>query len=497
MTYKDLRSFMTELKEKNELIDVTKQIESGTELSAVMWELWDREGEKAPAVRFENIDRENMPIVTGLLSSFRRYAFALDLPKWDNAGYKEVKDCLAQKMQDPEAWPDPEVITPEQAPCKEVILEDDKAILDQLPILKWHDQDGGEYITWTCVVTHDEEWDATNVGTYRSMKVDDQTASVMSQRVQHIGIHQARHREQEEDPTMDAAIVLGPSPTLMMASTIKLPHPKYSEYNYAGTLAGTSIDVVECETSDLLVPANAEIIIEGEFLLDERVNDGGFVEYQGYVGAPQTTPPFKVKSITHRENPMFVTAISGHLYSESSFCYAPWLAIRLQRYADDAVVGFRDLAVLPSARGCIAIIQIDKRNPGWGKQALRSILGSGQGTALLNMAAVVDKDIDIYDLEDVMWAIGTRVDPELDMESYDPTTTAPLNPPGRDRIEDPRTGLPEYVICSKVGIDATLGTKEEPGRKRDSLEVAKIDPDVREKVQENWNEYIPENSLRF
>lgn len=486
MPYQDVRSFMEQLDEENEITTVNKHIDSGVELSAVAWELWDREGGRAPALQYNDVMDEPHPIVTGLLSSYRRYALALGLHDWDDAGYKEVKDHLVDKMADPQTWPDPDQVSQDEAPVKDVVYTDEEATLDKLPILKWHDQDGGKYLTWTNVITHDEEWDATNTGTYRSMKLDEQTLSVMSQRVQHIGIHQAR----QEGSTMPAAIALGPSPALMMASTIKLPHPRFSEYNYAGNLIGSPVEVVESETSDLMVPANAEIVIEGEFLLDERVSDKGFVEYQGYVGHPQTTPPFKVKAITHRQQPFFVTALSGHLYSESSFCYGPWLAIRLQRHAEDAVVGFRDLAMHASSRGTIAVVQIEKRNPGWGKQALRSILGSGQGSALLNMAIVVDEDIDIYDLEEVHWAMGTRVDPELDIEMYDAATTHPLNPPGRYRIDDPRTGIPEYVMCSKVGIDATLFTKEEPDRERDHLDIAEIDPEVREEVRANWDQYF-------
>jgi 4-hydroxy-3-polyprenylbenzoate decarboxylase len=502
MAFKDVRVFIKRLEEEGELIRVREPMRDGLEISAFMWELWDRMGEKAPAVIFENVEGYNMPVATGLLSSYRRYALALGMSNWKTAGYKEVKDRLVAVWEKPEKWIKPKVVSREEAPCKEVVLKGEEATLDKFPILKWHPQDGaegrcltkgweGRYITWPCVIQYDKGWNSYNVGTYRTMLQDSRTLTIMSQRLQHIGIYISRARAAgiKRYPT---AIAIGPPPTLMMASCMKMPHPSLSEYDFASTLMSEPLDLVKCETSDLLVPATAEIIIEGEMLLDQPpLTEGPFVEFQGYVGAGMETPPFKVTCITHRKDPIYLTAISGHKYSESCFCYVPWLALQLQAYAKEAVNGFRDLSVPLEGRGFIAVVQIEKRNPGWGKQATRAILGSGFGTALLNVAIAVDTDINIYDWGEVMWAVGTRVDPELDVEILHPATTAPLNPAGRSIIRDPRTGLPEYVTCSKMGIDATLKFAIEAGRTRDTLPVARLDPKVVEKIRKNWNRYFP------
>jgi len=502
MVFKDMRAYLKRLEEEGELIRVKEQIENGLEISAFMWELWDRMGEKAPAVMFENVKGYNIPVVTGLLSSYRRYALGLGMQNWKTAGYKEVKDYLLSLWEKTNEWKKPNVVPKEEAPCKEVILDGEEATLDKFPILRWHPQDGqegrcltpgweGRFITWPCVIQYDKAWNSYNIGTYRIMLQDNKTLTIMSQRLQHIGIYIARAKAAgiKRYPT---AIAIGPCPTLMMASGMKMPHPGLSEYNFAGALMGEPIDVVKCETSDLLVPATAEIIIEGEILLDQPpLTEGPFVEYQGYVGSGLETPPFKVTCITHRKDPIYVAATSGHKYSESNFAYVPWLALQLQDYAKKTVNGFRDLSIPLEGRGFVAVVQIEKRNPGWGKQATRTILGSGYGTALLNMAIAVDEDVNIYDNGEIMWAVATRVDPELDVEIFHPAATAPLNPAGRSIIRDPRTGLPEYAMCSKIGIDATLKFATEAERTRDTPPVARPDPKAIEKIRKNWDKYFP------
>jgi 4-hydroxy-3-polyprenylbenzoate decarboxylase len=503
MVFKDMRVFLNKLEEEGELVRVKEQMENGFEITAFMYELWDRMGEKAPAVMFENVKGYDMPVAVGILSSFRRYALAFGMPNWKTAGYKEVKEKLISLWEKPhELKVLPKVVSKEEAPCKEVILEGGKATLDKLPILKWHPQDGqegrcltpgweGRFITWGCVVHYDKGWNSFNMGCYRIMLQDNRTLSIMSQRLQHIGIYIARARAAgiKKFPT---AIVIGPPPALMAAAGMKMPHPSISEYVFTGTLTGEPIELVKCETSDLLVPATAEIVIEGEMLLDQPpLAEGPFAEYQGYVGSGLETPPFKVTCITMRKDPIYVNAVSGHKLSESNFGYVPWITIQLQAYAKTAVNGFRDLCIPYDTRGFIAIVQIEKRNPGWGKQAVRALLGSPFGTALLNMAIAVDEDVNIYDWGEVMWAVATRVDPELDVEIFPPTGTIPLNPAGRSIVRDPRTGIPEYTFCSKIGIDATRKFEVEPGRTRGTPPLASADPKALEKIRKNWDKYFP------
>jgi len=502
MSFKDIRTYLKKLEEEGELIRVKEQMENGLEISAFMWELWDKMGEKAPAVMFENVKGYNIPVVTGLLSSYRRYALALGMPNWKTAGYKEVKEYLVSFWEKPNEWKKPTIVSKEKAPCKEVILKEEEARLDKFPILKWHPQDGqegrcltsgweGRFITWGCVIQYDKGWDSYNVGAYRIMLQDNKTLTIMSQRLQHIGIYIARAKAAgiKRYPT---AIAIGPAPTLMMASGMKMPHPGLSEYNFAGTLMGEPLELVKCETSDLLVPATAEIVIEGEILLDQPpLTEGPFVEYTGYVGAGMEAPPFKVTCITHRKDPIYVAATSGHIYSEANFAYVPWIAIQLQDYAKKTVNGFRDLSVPAETRGFVAVVQIEKRNPGWGKQATRTLLGSGFGTSLLNMVIAVDEGVNIYDWSQIMWAIATRVDPELDVEIFHAVGTAPLNSAARSIIRDPRTGLPEYAMCSKIGIDATLKFAMEVGRTRDTPPLARPDPKAIEKIRKNWDKYFP------
>jgi len=485
MVFEDLREFLVRLEAEGELVRVKKQVEDGDEIFSIMWELYDRKGIDAPVLVFENVKGYDIPVVKNVFGAYRRWALALDMKNWRETTRTHVIKYLANKLEAEDEWREPRIL--DSSPCKEVILKEDDVDLRKFPILKWHPDDGGPYITLPGVITKDPKLGG-NLGMYRMHVYDHETIGMSVSILQDVGIFVSRARATKKE--VDCAVAIGFPPVLHLAAAMKMPEVgRYSEFRYAGALTGKPIDLVKCETVDLEVPATSEIVLEGKLAIEDVRLEGPFAEWMGYSQEALYNPTFKVKCITHREKPVYVSAISAHRYSEVQILYSiPW--INWYNQMKRAIAGFRDADIPLECRNYVAVIQIKKRQPGWGKQAIHTALGSGFGMGTLNCVIVVDEDIDIYDWNQVLFALGTRVDPELDVTIIPGTGVGALNPAARARIiRDPTSGYTNFAICSKIGIDATCKMKEEPGRERSTPNVVKPLPDSLSKVREKWDAY--------
>ncbi|MBW1945312.1 MAG: UbiD family decarboxylase, partial [Deltaproteobacteria bacterium] len=198
-------------------------------------------------------------------------------------------------------------------------------------------------------------------------------------------------------------------------------------------------------------------------------------------------PVFTVTAITHRKDWMYQMCTLGHERSDGDLWKIPMLQANNYNFLKTAVVGFRDYYAPISSRGYKAVVQIEKRFPGWGKQAILAYLGSGQGFAAANYVVVVDTDIDIYDQEMVDWAIATRMDPAKDVIIIPEVGVYPLNPAASNRSESDDTGFTEFAYIGKMGIDATKKTALE-NRRPTGIPV-KPDPDDLKRTLKNWSAY--------
>ena len=460
------------------------------EIATVMWELHGRKGMDAPAVIFENVKGYGVPVVVNVLGNYKRMALASHIEGWESATKRDVVKHLVEIFRSEDKWIKPKIVEPKDAPCKEVVRIGEDANLDWLPILKWHPYDGGPYILMGCAVTKDSKW-AHNVGVYRIMKRDSKTCNIVASALQDIGIYVSRARRKKIDE-IDIAIAIGGDQTLYITGGIKAPKiGRDFEFLIAGALKGEPVELVKGETVDLMVPANAEIIIEGK--LSTRVEDlkeeGPFSEWMGYAGARTLQPIFRVTATTHRKDPYYQSCISAHPFSETTLLYSiPY--IRFYDEMSQRVPGFRDLNMPLEMRMFYAIVSILKRYPGWGKTAGYAALGSGYGTANLAGVIVVDEDVDVYDMNQVLTAIATRVDPELDIVILPPTTTHSLNPNARAILPVREPGL-AFGMCSRIIIDATRKFEDEYGRKRATPRYIERspDPETLKKVREKWDKY--------
>lgn len=458
MGFKDLRSYLSALEEKGLLVRVDHPINKDTELMPlVRWQYRGLDEEQRKAFLFTNVidatgTRYESPVVVAALGASRQvYAAAM------GCEVSEIRDnwlkLTAQRTL-------PVMVPAEGAPVKEVKLMGADLTgphggLYSLPIpISTPGIDPSPFLTSGHFVTKDPETGIRNVGNYRAMvKAPDRTGIQLIP-TQHIGMHFTKCQKQGKH--LEAAILIGAPPAVAMAAVAKVPYG-VDEYEVAGSLIGAPIELVKCETVDLEVPANTEIVIEGIIRTDEWEPEAPFGEFSGYVGERRYHPIFEVRCITHRRKPVCQAFISQFPPSESS---------KIRGLANEAV--YYDLLVnhanIPTVKDVafpeeasaqhMVVIAMDKASKAEPWQAMHAVnaLDSTYG----KICVVVDGDINPRDLSSVMWAIATRSQPHRDWRiisgkasALDPSAAPPNAPPEQ-------LWFPEPNGTGGVMIDATL-----------------------------------------
>lgn len=240
---------------------------------------------------FENVKGYKIPVVKNVLGNYKRMALACHMENWQQATKRDVVRRLVDIFDRTDEWRKPVQVDPRDAPCKEVVRTGDDANLDFLPILKWHPHDGGPFILMGDAITYDPEW-GHNVGVYRIHKKGPKVCNIVASALQDIGIYVSRARRRKEDE-IDIAIAIGGDQTLYITAGVKNPQiGRDNEYMIAGALKGRPLELVKGETVNLLVPATAEIVIEGKLSIrtEDLQDEGPFSEWMGYARAVAKHP---------------------------------------------------------------------------------------------------------------------------------------------------------------------------------------------------------------
>ncbi len=243
---------------------------------------------------------------------------------------------------------------------------------------------------------------------------------------------------------------MGPGPAADIASQARVPHD-VDKFGIAGALAGSPVPLVRCETLDVEVPAHAEIVIEGRMLPHVREPEGPFGEVLGTYGLRAPRPVIEVAAITMRRGAIYHTALTGMPTTENHLMTTPSYEEALRRVASLAVPEVVDAAVLWFP--FLVAVSIRKRMTHEARNVIHTVLGPTAGTPQPKYCVVVDEDVDVHSLQDVLWAVMTRVQPERDVVVLPTMVGAPLDP-----------SAPEYRHSSKMGIDATKPTDAPPDR---------------------------------
>jgi 2,5-furandicarboxylate decarboxylase 1 len=326
--------------------------------------------------------------------------------------------------------------------CQEVVWQGDDVDLTSIPIPLMHDKDGGPYISATMVVSKDPEY-GRNVGSYRLMYRTPRETGI--DLVSSSDMRRYYQRALDAGRPLEIAVAVGVHPYEMLAASYKAPID-VDEYAIAGGLHGAPVELVRCKTVDLEVPADAELVLEGELLpIGWTADEGPFGEFSHITGDVKWNPIFRVRCITHRRDPIFYML---QMPWENDWLAAPVIeAAGLQALR---IASVEPVAIRAPVGGCCywTLVASIKKRPGEGKNALLALLS----VAEVKLAIVTDDDIDIYDPDDLDWAMTFRVQADHDVL---------IVPGARGKHIDPsvrawslgKGGLP---TTAKLGIDATI-----------------------------------------
>lgn len=472
MAYDSLREFVTDLREEGLYAEVDARVEKEWEVGTICRETFDRRG---PALQFNSVDDHDTSLVVGVLDTYERYSMAL--------GVEESADAISQRWR--EAYDDPvapERVSRSAAPVKENVVDAEDVNLydDPFPVPTWHELDAGpELGTLHGVITKDPETGWVNVGTYRNEIMGETTLGCLVLPYRHIALNWRKWKDRGEN--MPIAIALGLEPALSVTSVSAVP-AQQDEYEVAGGLKGAPVEVVEAELSDLPVPANAEIVIEGEMPIDDFLpSEAPFGEFPGYMGEEVEDSHYvDVQRVTHRDDALFQGTYEGRPPNESTTVRHLGRTAAMRHHLDKAgIPGVEDLCVTPmGCAGFHTVVCLDKQYPGH----VRDVMGHvwGHPTIFSKHVTVVDPDIDPWNQSRVLWAIHTRVQADRDVAIVER---------GKSIALDPSQVPSRRGWSTLMGIDATrpIDVYDQEG---ESFPATTEPPaEWREAVQERWEEY--------
>jgi len=444
--YSDLFDFLADLEKRRLLARIAESVSPDLEIAAVT----DRAcklPDGGPALLFDKPAGHSIPVASNVYGSVERMCLALGVKSLDDLA-AEIDQLMTPQM--PEGIMDALKMLPMvgrlrdlmpktvgDAACHEIV--DKNASLDSLPILKCWPEDGGKYITFPLVFTKDPETGVRNIGTYRMQVLDARSTGMHWQR--HKGGAQHYRVAERLGRRLEVAVALSPEPVLPYCATAPMPEG-LDELLLAGFLARRRIEMVKCVTVDLEVPASSHIVLEGYVEPGERRREGPFGDHTGLYSQPDDFPVFHLTCITQRKKPIYLTTVVGvppmedyYLGLASERIFLPMIRKTLPEIVD---MHFPAQGIFHN----LVIVSIDKRYPGHARKIMNAFWGLGQ-LMFSKTIVVVDNDVDVHDVGQVAWIVGTHMDPLRDIQM----TKGPV-----DDLDD-AADLPAYG--GKMGIDAT------------------------------------------
>jgi UbiD family decarboxylase len=409
----DLRDWLTRVERIGELVRVRKPVDRDEEMSAISYLVAKKQ--PSPAVLFEQASGfENSAVKTRLLwnilgPSLARIALTLeeapDTPTMELI--RRTKDKLKRRIP-------PREINRQQAPIYENSIIGEKIDLNRLPIPRHWPLDGGRYAgTADAVITRDPDSGYLNIGTYRMMLQGKSEVGLYLSPGKDARLHITRSWQQGKP--IEVAAAWGIDPLFMLVGSQTFPK-NISEYEFAGGIKGEPIPVVRGTTTDLLIPANAELVIEGIIHPNSVKAEGPFGEFPGYYGRPEAGCPLvKVTAVHHRTNPILTNALMADYPSceQSGF----FSVIRSAKIWDDldklGIPGIHGVYSHPAAAGGfgMTVISLEQRHAGHAAQVLALAAQVPGGAYYTKWIIAVDEDIDPTDMNQVIWAMASRCNP--------------------------------------------------------------------------------------
>lgn len=481
MPFESLGEYLEAIERSGQLKRVKTAVSPHLEIAEIMRRLMY--SADSPAVLFENVEGSKMKVLGNAFGSMKRLEIALETDDFVDIG-RRIVDLTRMKM--PSGMLGKLKMLPklgeigeygpkyvDSGPVTEII-ETAGASLNSMPVLKSFSGDAGRFITFGLTVTKHPETEIRNFGVYRIQLVDDCHA------IMHWQIHKrgAQHYKmlKEQNKKIEVAVVIGADPATVFSAVAPVPEGM-DKYLFSGIARKKGVKLVKCRTVDLEVPANAEIVLEGYVDPNDIRMEGPFGDHTGYYTPAEPFPTFTLTGIMRRKDPIYLTTVVGRPVLEDAYIgkVIERSFLPLVQMFHPEVVDFS----MPAAgwfQG-LAIISIKKQYPGQAKKVMMGLWGMGQ-LSLTKMFIVVDSEINVHDMNDVIWAVTTRADPARDTVIINNTPTDTLDP-----------ASPLVNLGSKLGIDATTKTREE-GYMREIQQLAEVDEQTKSMVDSRWHEYF-------
>jgi len=419
MAYTDLRHFIQALEKHGELKRIALEVDPILEIA----EFADRSVKsQGPALLFEKPKGSRVPVLINAFASMRRMELALEVGSVDEIAAR-ISEYLEMRM--PEGLIGKLKMLPKLAemgsffprrvsdgPCKEVIHGKDFSLSDY-PILKCWPQDGGRYITLPMVFSRNPDTGKRNCGCYRMQIYDDRTAGMHWQTHKQGAEHYRRLEKAGQRTRMDVAVAIGADPATMYSAILPLP-PDLDEMLISGFIRGKPVEMVKCETSDLEVPANSEIVLEGYVEIGELRTEGPFGDHTGFYSLADDYPVFHLTCLTQRKRPIYATTIVGPPPMEDFYMgkaieriFLPLMRLQLPEVRD----------ICMPAEGIfhnLILVAIRKSYPGHARKVMHAIWGLGQAM-FSKCIVVVDEEVNVQNVREDAWKALNNIDPERDI----------------------------------------------------------------------------------
>ena len=477
MAYDDLRDFIRKLEQEGELKRISIEVDPVLEIA----EFADRAVKSGgPALLFERPKGYRIPVLINSYASMRRMELALEVGSVEEIA-RRISEYLEMRM--PEGLLGKLKMLPTLAEmgaffpktvakgaCQEIIKHDGFSLLDY-PVLQCWPEDGGRFITLPMVFSRNPDTGKRNCGCYRMQIYHARTAGMHWQTHKQGAEHYRRMLAQSGKDRMEVAVAIGSDPATMYSAILPLP-PDLDEMLIAGFIRSSPVEMVKCQTCDLEVPANAEIVLEGYVQLGELRTEGPFGDHTGFYSLADDYPVFHVTCITQRKDPIYATTIVGPPPMEDYYMgkaveriFLPLMRLQLPE--------IRDMCM--PAEGIfhnLMLVAMRKSYPGHARKVMSAIWGLGQAM-FTKCIVVVDEDVDVQNVREVVWKALNNIDPERDIQF----TLGPV-----DSL-DHSSRLPNFG--SKMGIDATRKWPGE-GFTRPWPGVIRMPDEVKARVDELW-----------
>src|SRR5271157_4034665 len=453
--YADLREFVNRLEKEGELRRIKVEVDPVLEIAEVVQRAQAQPGPKGNpggmALLFEKPKGSRYPLLINAFGSERRMELAFEVEKLEDVAAR-IRSFL--DMQTPQGLFDKIKMLPKLAElgsffpkivkdgaCKEVVHQGSDVNLLDFPILKCWPQDGGRFITFPLVFTKNPETGKRNVGMYRMQIYDERTTGMHWQTQKHGAEHFRRARAKNPEGRIPVSVAIGADPATTLGGILPIP-PDLDEMMFSGFLKREPVEMVPCETNELEVPANAEIVLEGYVNLSEMRTEGPFGDHTGFYSLEGKYPVFHVECVMHRKDAIYLTTVVGPPPQEDFFMghaveriFLPVMKIQYPEIVDISM----------PAEGIVhnlMIVAIRKSFPGHARKVMNAIWSLGQAM-FTKVIVVVDHDVNVHDYREVVWKALCAIDPERDVQFM----MGPMDTLDHAaRVQD---------FGSKMGIDAT------------------------------------------